>query len=65
MGILYCQRYTKFIFAISQASDKYAVDENMKILDPEDVANAVVFAASQPEHSAVNSILIEPRLGPA
>ena len=34
-------------------------------LDPEDVARAVVFAASQPEHVGINEILIEPRDAPA
>ena len=52
-------------FKSFQAYSKYAADENMKVLEPEDVANAVLFAVSQPEHSAVNSILVEPRLAPA
>ena len=34
-------------------------------LDPEDVANAVKFAVSAPNHCAVNALLIEPRSAPA
>ena len=34
-------------------------------LDPADVARAVVFAASQPEHVAINELLVEPRDAPA
>ena len=33
----------------------------MKILDPEDVGRAVVYAVSQPDHVAVNEILVEPK----
>jgi len=31
------------------------------VLDPEDVAGAVVYALRQPQHVAVNEVLIEPR----
>jgi len=34
-------------------------------LDPADIARAVVYAASQPAHVAVNEILVEPRDAPA
>jgi len=34
-------------------------------LDPMDVARAIVFAAGQPEHVAINEILVEPRDAPA
>jgi len=34
-------------------------------LDPEDVANSVVFAASAPAHVGINEILVEPRGAPA
>lgn len=34
--------------------------EKLRPLDPEDVANAVVFALSQPEHVAFNEILVRP-----
>lgn len=33
---------------------------SMRTLQPEDIANAVVYAATQPEHVAVNEILIRP-----
>ena len=35
------------------------------ILAPEDVAKAVLFSVSQPDHCAVNEILVEPREAPA
>eukprot|EP00325_Prymnesiales_sp_UTEX-LB-985_P001567 CAMPEP_0174705992 /NCGR_PEP_ID=MMETSP1094-20130205/9007_1 /TAXON_ID=156173 /ORGANISM="Chrysochromulina brevifilum, Strain UTEX LB 985" /LENGTH=1408 /DNA_ID=CAMNT_0015904217 /DNA_START=132 /DNA_END=4358 /DNA_ORIENTATION=+ len=34
-------------------------------LDPMDVARTIVFVASQPEHVAINEILVEPRDAPA
>ncbi|MFC6082037.1 SDR family NAD(P)-dependent oxidoreductase [Sphaerisporangium aureirubrum] len=33
---------------------------SMRILHPEDIANAIVYALTQPEHVAVNEILIRP-----
>ena len=45
-----------------QAQDEYlGSDTSMKILDPEDVGRAVVYAVSQPDHVAVNEILVEPK----
>lgn len=35
-----------------------------RVLDPEDVANAVLFALTQPEHVGVNEVLVEPREEP-
>lgn len=51
---------------ISHSNDKEALEEygepsGAKILDPEDVAASVVYALSQPEHVAVNEVLVEPR----
>lgn len=34
--------------------------ESMRTLAPEDIANAVVFAAAQPHHVSVNEILVRP-----
>lgn len=43
------------------AIKKYGEPTGAKILDPSDVANAIVYALRQPEHVAMNEILIEPR----
>jgi NADP-dependent 3-hydroxy acid dehydrogenase YdfG len=39
----------------------YAPSNETHLLDPEDVAASVVHALRQPEHVAVNEILVEPR----
>lgn len=44
-----------------EALDLYGSPSGAKVLDPEDVAESVIHALSQPEHAAVNEILIEPR----
>ncbi|TPX08586.1 uncharacterized protein E0L32_009925 [Thyridium curvatum] len=44
-----------------EAVAKYGAPSGAKVLAPEEVADAVVYALSQPEHVAVNEILIEPR----
>ncbi|GAP92459.2 putative enterobactin synthetase component F [Rosellinia necatrix] len=54
------------LIALSTSSDpeavaKYAQPSGAKILGPENVAAAVVFALSQPPHVAVNEVLVEPR----
>jgi NADP-dependent 3-hydroxy acid dehydrogenase YdfG len=36
----------------------------MKVLEPRDIAQAVIYTVTQPEHCAVNEILVEPRLAP-
>jgi len=51
---------------ISMSADEEALEEygqpgGTRVLDPEDVAASVVHALVQPEHVAVNEILIEPR----
>lgn len=47
-----------------QAKAAYDGSESCRILDPEDVGKAVLYAVSQPEHVGVNEILIEPRENP-
>ena len=44
-----------------EALKKYGEPTGAKVLDPEDVAGAIVYAVCQPAHVAVNEILIEPR----
>lgn len=45
----------------AEAIKKYGEPSGAKILDAEDVANSIVYALKQPEHVAVNEVLIEPR----
>lgn len=44
-----------------EALEKYGEPTGAKVLDPEDVANSIIYALRQPEHVAVNEVLIEPR----
>ncbi len=48
-----------------EALDLYGQPSGGRVLDPEDVAASVVYALSQPDHVAVNEILVEPRDEPA
>lgn len=48
-----------------EALEEYSQPSGEKVLGPEDVAASVVYALSQPEHVAVNEILVEPRDEPA
>lgn len=45
----------------AEALKKYGEPSGAKVLDAEDVANSIVYALKQPEHVAVNEVLIEPR----
>ena len=47
-----------------QAREKFEVSDDIKRLNPSDVANAVVYAVTQPAHCAVNEILVEPTDAP-
>jgi NADP-dependent 3-hydroxy acid dehydrogenase YdfG len=44
-----------------EALDLYGQPSGARVLDAENVAAAVVYALSQPEHVAVNEVLVEPR----
>ena len=44
-----------------EALEEYAQPTGARALDPEDVAASVVHALKQPEHVAVNEVLVEPR----
>jgi NADP-dependent 3-hydroxy acid dehydrogenase YdfG len=48
-----------------EALEQYGQPTGGKVLDPEDVARAVIYALSQPDHVAVNEVLVEPRDEPA
>lgn len=45
----------------AEAIKKYGEPSGAKILDPEDVAASIIYALKQPDHVAVNEVLIEPR----
>jgi thioester reductase-like protein len=45
----------------AEAIKKYGEPTGAKVLDAEDVAGSIVYAVCQPEHVAVNEVLIEPR----
>jgi NADP-dependent 3-hydroxy acid dehydrogenase YdfG len=45
----------------AEAIKKYGEPSGAKVLDAEDVANSIVYALRQPQHVAVNEIMIEPR----
>jgi NADP-dependent 3-hydroxy acid dehydrogenase YdfG len=44
-----------------EALKLYGQPTGARVLDPEDVAASIVYALSQPEHVAVNEVLVEPR----
>jgi NADP-dependent 3-hydroxy acid dehydrogenase YdfG len=44
-----------------EALERYGQPTGARVLDPEDVAASIVYALSQPEHVAVNEVLVEPR----
>jgi amino acid adenylation domain-containing protein/thioester reductase-like protein len=44
-----------------EALKKYGEPSGAKVLDAEDVAGSIIYALKQPEHVAVNEIMIEPR----
>ncbi|KAI2610254.1 putative NRPS-like enzyme [Hypoxylon fragiforme] len=45
----------------AEAIKKYGEPTGAKVLQPEEVASAIVYALRQPAHVAVNEVLIEPR----
>lgn len=45
----------------AEAIKQYGEPSGAQILDPEDVAGSIVYALKQPDHVAVNEVLIEPR----
>jgi NADP-dependent 3-hydroxy acid dehydrogenase YdfG len=47
--------------ADEEALEEYGQPEASRVLEPEDVAASVVHALVQPEHVAVNEVLVEPR----
>ena len=44
-----------------EALEQYGQPTGARMLDPEDVAASILYALSQPEHVAVNEVLVEPR----
>jgi NADP-dependent 3-hydroxy acid dehydrogenase YdfG len=45
----------------TEALKRYGQPSGARILDPEDVAASILHVLSQPEHVAVNEVLVEPR----
>ena len=45
----------------AEAVELYGQSSGARVLDPEDVAESVVYALRQSDHAAVNEVLIEPR----
>jgi amino acid adenylation domain-containing protein/thioester reductase-like protein len=45
----------------AEALKKYGEPSGAKVLDAEDIAGVIVYAVCQPDHVAVNEVLIEPR----
>ena len=50
---------------LATSTDKDGEPSGAKVLEPADVARAVVYAVTQPEWCAVNEILVVPRQEPA
>lgn len=44
-----------------EALEKYGEPSGAVVLEPEDVAASIIYALKQPEHVAINEVLIEPR----
>ena len=44
-----------------EALEEYAQPNGARTLDPEDVAESVMYALKRPDHVAVNEVLVEPR----
>ena len=44
-----------------EALELYGRPSEARVLDPQDVAESVIYALKQPDHAAVNEVLIEPR----
>ena len=57
-------QFTNVFFYLYQAREKFEVSDDIKRLNPSDIANAVVYAVTQPAHCAVNEILVEPTDAP-
>jgi NADP-dependent 3-hydroxy acid dehydrogenase YdfG len=45
----------------NEALRRYAEPSGARILEAEDIAASVMYALSQPDHVAVNEVLVEPR----
>ena len=46
---------------LSLVTKYYERSANVRVLDPEDVAESVPYALKQPEHAAVNEVVVQPR----
>ncbi len=57
--------FVKKLIITLQAKEQFdGSDSGHKVLEPEDVGKAVLYALSQPSHVGVNEILVEPTAAP-
>jgi len=45
----------------TEALERYGQPGGARILDPDDIAESIIYVLRQPDHVAVNEILVEPR----
>ncbi|KAJ7376849.1 hypothetical protein OS493_031997 [Desmophyllum pertusum] len=44
----------------AEARKEYEISDDIKRLEPRDIANAVVYAVTQPAHCTVSEVMVEP-----
>ena len=67
VSVSHAQKHENLLKSLStsfQAREKFEVSDDIKRLNPSDVASAVVYAVTQSAHCSVNEILVEPTDAP-
>ena len=49
---------------VNQAREAYDGSGSTQILEPDDIADAILYAVTRPPYAAINELLIEPREAP-